>query len=95
MVAEPQMAHQMCVCVCVVSSAPPSFVLQGSHCACCCSPPTDIWYLPPLVCLLFLALLPIWVLVAQQNPQTREVLRSGWQPVIVAMSISRCVFQRP
>lgn len=48
----------------------------------------DIWYLPPLVCLLFLALIPIWVLVAQQNPQTREVLRSGWQPVIVAMSIS-------
>lgn len=62
-----------------------------SLCVCCCSPPADMWYLPPLVCLLFLLLIPLWVLVAQQNPQTREVLRSGWQPVIVAMSISRCV----
>uniref|UniRef100_A0A3Q3LAG7 Solute carrier family 41 member n=1 Tax=Mastacembelus armatus TaxID=205130 RepID=A0A3Q3LAG7_9TELE len=47
-----------------------------------------IWYLSPLVCLVFLALIPLWVLVARQSPQIREVLRSGWQPVIVAMSIS-------
>uniref|UniRef100_A0A671TPG8 Solute carrier family 41 member n=1 Tax=Sparus aurata TaxID=8175 RepID=A0A671TPG8_SPAAU len=52
----------------------------------------DIWYLSPLVCLVFLALIPVWVVVARQSPQIREVLRSGWQPVIVAMSISsRCV----
>uniref|UniRef100_A0A672HZL4 Solute carrier family 41 member n=1 Tax=Salarias fasciatus TaxID=181472 RepID=A0A672HZL4_SALFA len=49
---------------------------------------THIWYLSPLVCLVFLALIPLWVLVARQSPQIREVLRSGWQPVIVAMSIS-------
>ncbi|XP_023261036.1 solute carrier family 41 member 1-like isoform X1 [Seriola lalandi dorsalis] len=48
----------------------------------------DIWYLSPLVCLVFLALIPLWVLVARQSPQISEVLRSGWQPVIVAMSIS-------
>lgn len=48
----------------------------------------DMWYLAPLICLLFLALIPVWVLVARQSPQIREVLRSGWQPVIVAMSIS-------
>ncbi|GLD45680.1 solute carrier family 41 member 1-like isoform X1 [Lates japonicus] len=48
----------------------------------------DIWYLSPLVCLVFLALIPLWVMVARQSPQIREVLRSGWQPVIVAMSIS-------
>uniref|UniRef100_A0A665TN57 Solute carrier family 41 member n=1 Tax=Echeneis naucrates TaxID=173247 RepID=A0A665TN57_ECHNA len=48
----------------------------------------DLWYLSPLVCLGFLALIPLWVVVAQQSPQIREVLRSGWQPVIVAMSIS-------
>lgn len=47
-----------------------------------------IWYLSPLVCLVFLALIPLWVLVARQSPPIREVLRSGWQPVIVAMSIS-------
>ncbi|XP_075951424.1 solute carrier family 41 member 1-like isoform X1 [Anarhichas minor] len=48
----------------------------------------DIWYLSPLVCLVFLALIPLWVVVARRSPQIREVLRSGWQPVIVAMSIS-------
>ncbi|XP_072223575.1 solute carrier family 41 member 1 isoform X1 [Leuresthes tenuis] len=48
----------------------------------------DIWYLSPLVCLVFIALIPLWVAVARQSPQIREVLRSGWQPVIVAMSIS-------
>ncbi|XP_022049470.2 solute carrier family 41 member 1-like isoform X1 [Acanthochromis polyacanthus] len=48
----------------------------------------DIWYLSPLVCLIFIALIPLWVVVARQSPQIREVLRSGWQPVIVAMSIS-------
>ncbi|XP_004570067.3 solute carrier family 41 member 1 isoform X1 [Maylandia zebra] len=48
----------------------------------------DIWYLSPMVCLVFLCLIPVWVLVARQSPQIREVLRSGWQPVIVAMSIS-------
>lgn len=39
--------------------------------------------------LVFLALIPVWVVVARQSPQIKEVLRSGWQPVIVAMSISR------
>uniref|UniRef100_A0AAQ5YQR4 Solute carrier family 41 member n=1 Tax=Amphiprion ocellaris TaxID=80972 RepID=A0AAQ5YQR4_AMPOC len=48
----------------------------------------NIWYLSPLVCLVFIALIPLWVVVARQSPQIREVLRSGWQPVIVAMSIS-------
>ncbi|XP_068600249.1 solute carrier family 41 member 1 isoform X2 [Brachionichthys hirsutus] len=48
----------------------------------------DIWYLSTLVCLVFLALIPVWLLVARQSPQIREILRSGWQPVIVAMSIS-------
>uniref|UniRef100_A0A8C6U597 Solute carrier family 41 member n=1 Tax=Neogobius melanostomus TaxID=47308 RepID=A0A8C6U597_9GOBI len=48
----------------------------------------DVWYLSPLICLVFLALIPVWVVVAQRSPQIREVLRSGWQPVIVAMSIS-------
>uniref|UniRef100_A0AAQ4RG27 Solute carrier family 41 member n=1 Tax=Gasterosteus aculeatus aculeatus TaxID=481459 RepID=A0AAQ4RG27_GASAC len=50
--------------------------------------PPNVWYLSPLVCLVFLALIPIWVVVARRSPQIREVLRSGWQPVIVAMSIS-------
>uniref|UniRef100_A0A669CUI0 Solute carrier family 41 member n=2 Tax=Oreochromis TaxID=8139 RepID=A0A669CUI0_ORENI len=52
----------------------------------------DIWYLSPLVCLVFLCLIPVWVLVARQSPQIREVLRSGWQPVIVAISFSYFVY---
>ncbi|XP_066527665.1 solute carrier family 41 member 1 isoform X2 [Hoplias malabaricus] len=48
----------------------------------------DIWYLSPLVCLFFLIMIPLWVVIARRSPQIREVLRSGWQPVIVAMSIS-------
>ncbi|XP_062311503.1 solute carrier family 41 member 1 isoform X1 [Osmerus eperlanus] len=47
-----------------------------------------VWYLSPLVCVLFLAMLPVWMKLARRSPQITEVLRSGWQPVIVAMSIS-------
>ncbi|XP_066554471.1 solute carrier family 41 member 1 isoform X2 [Amia ocellicauda] len=48
----------------------------------------DQWYLSLLVCIFFIALIPIWVVVARRSPQIKEVLKSGWQPVIVAMSIS-------
>ncbi|KAE8623634.1 hypothetical protein XENTR_v10005680 [Xenopus tropicalis] len=48
-------------------------------------------YVNPVVCILFLALLPIWFVIARRNPATREVLSSGWEPVIIAMAISRCV----
>ncbi|KAG7323867.1 hypothetical protein KOW79_013569 [Hemibagrus wyckioides] len=48
----------------------------------------DVWYVSLLVCVFFLSLIPVWVLVARRSVQIREVLRSGWQPVIVAMSIS-------
>ncbi|XP_064160735.1 solute carrier family 41 member 1-like isoform X1 [Anguilla rostrata] len=48
----------------------------------------EVWYLSPLVCGLFLMLIPLWVVIARRNTQIRVVLRSGWQPVIVAMSIS-------
>ncbi|CAL8260624.1 unnamed protein product [Gadus morhua 'NCC'] len=48
----------------------------------------DMWYVSPLVCVFFLCLIPLWVVVARRSPPIREVLRSGWQPVIVAMSIS-------
>lgn len=47
-----------------------------------------MWYLSPLVCVAFLALIPFWAIIASRSPQIREVLQSGWQPVIVAMSIS-------
>uniref|UniRef100_A0A4W6FG24 Solute carrier family 41 member n=1 Tax=Lates calcarifer TaxID=8187 RepID=A0A4W6FG24_LATCA len=48
----------------------------------------DIWYLPPVVCGFLLLLIPVWVNIACRLPPVREVLKSGWQPVILAMSIS-------
>ncbi|KAI9546712.1 hypothetical protein NQZ68_024610 [Dissostichus eleginoides] len=48
----------------------------------------DVWFLPPAVCLFFLLLIPLWVIIARRSPPIREVLKSGWQPVIMAMSIS-------
>ncbi|KAM7423146.1 hypothetical protein PAMA_010934 [Pampus argenteus] len=48
----------------------------------------DMWYLPPVVCGFFLLLIPVWVIIARQSQPIREVLKSGWQPVILAMSIS-------
>ncbi|XP_016411911.1 solute carrier family 41 member 1 [Sinocyclocheilus rhinocerous] len=45
-------------------------------------------YANPMVCAFFVALTPIWVLIARRTPSTREVLYSGWEPVIIAMAIS-------
>ncbi|XP_023983127.1 solute carrier family 41 member 2 isoform X1 [Physeter macrocephalus] len=46
------------------------------------------YYIPPLVGVFFLALTPIWVIIAAKHPATRTVLHSGWEPVITAMVIS-------
>ncbi|KAM6927870.1 solute carrier family 41 member 1-like [Xenentodon cancila] len=48
----------------------------------------DIWYLTPVVCSFFLLLIPAWVIITGYSAPTREVLTSGWQPVVLAMSIS-------
>nr|XP_006131317.1 solute carrier family 41 member 3 isoform X1 [Pelodiscus sinensis]XP_006131318.1 solute carrier family 41 member 3 isoform X1 [Pelodiscus sinensis]XP_025044545.1 solute carrier family 41 member 3 isoform X1 [Pelodiscus sinensis] len=48
----------------------------------------DVKYLSPLICAVFIIMIPLWVAVAKQSPSIAEVLKSGWQPVIVAMSIS-------
>uniref|UniRef100_A0A5F8ASL5 Solute carrier family 41 member n=1 Tax=Macaca mulatta TaxID=9544 RepID=A0A5F8ASL5_MACMU len=50
-------------------------------------------YIYPLVCAFFVALLPVWVVLARRSPATREVLYSGWEPVIIAMAISRLLFK--
>ncbi|XP_014900646.1 solute carrier family 41 member 3-like isoform X1 [Poecilia latipinna] len=48
----------------------------------------DVWYLPTVVGGFFLLLTPVWVIIASRSPPIREVLKSGWQPVILAMSVS-------
>lgn len=41
------------------------------------------------MCAVFVAMCPLWVLIARKIPSTRELLYSGWEPVIIAMAISR------
>lgn len=43
-------------------------------CFLCC---VDVWYLSPLLCVFFLALIPLWVVVARKSPQNKEVLVSS------------------
>ncbi|XP_072307770.1 solute carrier family 41 member 1 [Eucyclogobius newberryi] len=45
-------------------------------------------YANPLVCAAFVAMCPLWIFIARKTPSTREVLYSGWEPVIIAMAIS-------
>ncbi|XP_040484281.1 solute carrier family 41 member 3 isoform X2 [Ursus americanus] len=48
----------------------------------------DNRYLTPLVCVGFTALIPVWVLIAKQNPPIVKILKFGWLPIILAMVIS-------
>nr|XP_025721983.1 solute carrier family 41 member 3-like [Callorhinus ursinus]XP_025721984.1 solute carrier family 41 member 3-like [Callorhinus ursinus] len=48
----------------------------------------DNRYLTPLLCISFMALIPIWVLIAKQNPPIMKILKFGWFPIILAMVIS-------
>nr|XP_020660079.1 solute carrier family 41 member 2 [Pogona vitticeps] len=46
------------------------------------------YYISPLVGAFFLAMTPMWIVIAAKHPATRTVLHSGWEPVITAMVIS-------
>ncbi|XP_058529430.1 solute carrier family 41 member 2 isoform X3 [Ochotona princeps] len=48
----------------------------------------NYYFVSPLVGVFFLALTPIWIIIAAKHPATRTVLHSGWEPVITAMVIS-------
>jgi len=48
---------------------------------------TDQW-LSPLIIVVFVCSLPLWVWLSSRNKYTKEVLYSGWTPVISAMMIS-------
>ncbi|CAG2108575.1 unnamed protein product [Medioppia subpectinata] len=47
-------------------------------------------YIAISIILFFLALLPLWLYLATINEYTRDVVTSGWYPVIAAMMISSC-----
>ncbi|KAF8769876.1 solute carrier family 41 member 1-like isoform X1 [Argiope bruennichi] len=48
---------------------------------------TDNWVAPFLV-IFFLLLIPVWVVIAKRNKFTKQVLYTGWLPVISAVFIS-------
>ncbi|XP_071960735.1 solute carrier family 41 member 1-like isoform X2 [Antedon mediterranea] len=47
-------------------------------------------WLAPTIIVLFLILVPLWAYISYHNIYTKEVLSSGWSPVIAAMLISSC-----
>ncbi|GAA6096127.1 solute carrier family 41 member 1-like isoform X1 [Tachysurus ichikawai] len=48
----------------------------------------EMWYLLLLICVVLLLLIPLCLAIARRSPPIREVLKSGWHPVITAMLIS-------
>ncbi|XP_069871773.1 solute carrier family 41 member 3-like isoform X1 [Dipodomys merriami] len=48
----------------------------------------DTWYLTPLACAGLMALTPLWVVIAKQNPPIMKILKFGWFPIVLAMVIS-------
>ncbi|XP_065641059.1 solute carrier family 41 member 1 isoform X2 [Hydra vulgaris] len=45
-------------------------------------------WVSPLICGLFLLILPLWFYISHHNSYTHHILYSGWWPVILAMIIS-------
>ncbi|KAI5618047.1 solute carrier family 41 member 2 isoform X1, partial [Silurus asotus] len=45
-------------------------------------------YVSSLVCAFFMSLTPVWMIISSKHPASRQLLYSGWEPVITAMVIS-------
>uniref|UniRef100_A0A673NGJ8 Solute carrier family 41 member n=1 Tax=Sinocyclocheilus rhinocerous TaxID=307959 RepID=A0A673NGJ8_9TELE len=45
-------------------------------------------YVSSLVCVFFMCLTPLWMVISSKHPASRQLLYSGWEPVITAMFIS-------
>jgi len=50
--------------------------------------PDGEFFVMPLICGIFVLLIPIWAYIAFKNEYTHEVITNGWEPVIAAMIIS-------
>ncbi|XP_049335753.1 solute carrier family 41 member 1 isoform X1 [Astyanax mexicanus] len=48
----------------------------------------ELWYVSIATCAILLLLIPPCLVITRRSPPVREVLMSGWQPVITAMLIS-------
>lgn len=49
---------------------------------------SGLWWISIIIIIVYLASLPWFIWVANKNPLTREVLQTGWVPVLSAMGIS-------
>lgn len=49
----------------------------------------DYWWVSVCVVLVYITVLPLFVWIARSNVLTKEVLSTGWSPVLAAMAISR------
>ena len=47
-------------------------------------------YISMSIIIFFMSLLFLWLYIAKNNEYTRDVVTSGWYPVIAAMFISSC-----
>ncbi|KAK2842016.1 hypothetical protein Q5P01_012216 [Channa striata] len=45
-------------------------------------------YMLYLVDLFFLCLIPLWIIISSKHPASHILLRTGWEPIIIAMAIS-------
>lgn len=57
----------------------------------CVSSADSYPYVSSLVWAFFMCLTPLWIVISSKHPASRTLLYSGWEPVITAMVISRCV----
>ncbi|XP_051978693.1 solute carrier family 41 member 2 [Xyrauchen texanus] len=45
-------------------------------------------YIAYLVCILFVCLIPLWVIISFRHPASHNLLYSSWEPIVTAMVIS-------
>lgn len=50
----------------------------------------EVWLLYVILAM-FLVLMPIWIIIVLRNTYTRNVLKSGWGPILIALLISGLV----
>ncbi|XP_043833586.1 solute carrier family 41 member 3 [Dromiciops gliroides] len=48
----------------------------------------DQYYLFPGICFFFFSLIPMWIFIAKKSPSITQILKTGWFPIIIAMTIS-------
>lgn len=85
----PEILQPRLMPMCLLAKSEP-IVFIFSH-RLCLFFPDSYPYVSSLVCAFFMFLTPLWIVISSRHPASRTLLYSGWEPVITAMVISRCV----